>query len=80
MKFSNNNITNHTGSILAMLRSGKDESTLGPWVEIANNKFTNIKADSKPLLLLSGIQKTFIEKNSEKLDHLINPATKNNLK
>lgn len=64
MKFSNNNITNHTGSILAMLRSGKDESTLGPWVEIANNKFTNIKADSKPLLLLSGIQKTFIENNS----------------
>jgi poly(beta-D-mannuronate) lyase len=64
MKISNNIISNHTGPILAVLRSGKDESTLGPLVEIMNNKFINIKDEAKSLILLNGVQQSFIEKNS----------------
>jgi poly(beta-D-mannuronate) lyase len=63
MKFLNNTISNHAGPILAMLRSGKDESTLGPWVQIVNNKFTNIMDESKSLILLNGVQYSFIENN-----------------
>jgi hypothetical protein len=73
MKIINNTISNYTGTLLALLRSGKDESTLGPLVQILNNKFTNIKADSKALILLNGIQQTFIENN--KFNNC-NPASK----
>lgn len=66
MKISNNIISNHTGPILAILRSGRDESTLGPLVQIMNNKFTNIKADPKALLALNGVQQSFIENNDFK--------------
>jgi poly(beta-D-mannuronate) lyase len=34
MSIANNTISNHTGPLLSILRSGKDESTLGPFVQI----------------------------------------------
>lgn len=64
MKLVNNNITNHYGALLAVLRSGKDESTLGPLVQIMNNKFTSVKDDANSLILLNGVQQSFIENNS----------------
>ena len=60
----NNEISNHTGTILSMLRSGKDESTLGPLVKITSNQFKDISDDKKPLILLNGVQQTFIEMNT----------------
>jgi len=63
LKFSNNSILNHKGSILSVIRSGKDESTLGPLVEIDNNKFKNLEDSKTPLILLYGVQKSFINNN-----------------
>jgi len=64
MIFSNNSILNHNGAIIAILRSGTDESTLGPLLKIINNKFTSITDNSNPLLLLNGVQQSLIEKNT----------------
>lgn len=63
MKMINNSFSNHDGPILAVLRSGKDESTMGPWIEILHNTFTNITANEKPLILLNGVQHSFMEQN-----------------
>ncbi len=63
LKFSNNSILNHKGSLLSVMRSGKDESTLGPLVEIDNNKFKNLEDSKTPLILLYGVQKSFIRNN-----------------
>jgi poly(beta-D-mannuronate) lyase len=63
MQISSNTFSNHTGPLLAILRSGKDESTLGPLVQIMNNKFTNITNEAKSLILLNGVQQSFIESN-----------------
>jgi poly(beta-D-mannuronate) lyase len=63
MTISNNNISNHTGPLLAILRSGKDESTLGPLVEIKNNTFNQIASDNAPFILLNGVQQSLIQNN-----------------
>ena len=63
MRMANNSISNHTGPILAILRSGKDESTLGPLVQVVANKFTNIKDESNSLLLLNGVQNSIVQNN-----------------
>ena len=63
MRIANNAISNHAGSIIAILRSGKDESTLGPLVQIVDNKFTSIKDVSNTLVLLNGVQKSIIQNN-----------------
>jgi poly(beta-D-mannuronate) lyase len=64
MKIVHNTISNHDGPLLAVLRSGKDESTMGPWIEITNNNFTNNHSSLKPLLLLNGVQHSFIKNNN----------------
>ena len=64
MRFSNNTISNHTGPLLAILRSGKDESTLGPLVQIENNKFNQITSDNAPFILLNGVQQSLILNNN----------------
>jgi len=63
MKLSNNSISNHKGSLVSIIRSGKDESTIGPLVEIDNNKFKNIEDSKTPLILLYGVQQSFIRNN-----------------
>jgi hypothetical protein len=63
MKVKNNTISNHTGPFLAILRSGKDESTLGPLLEIKNNTFTQIVSDNAPFILLNGVQQSLIKNN-----------------
>ena len=64
MMLVHNNISNHAGALLAVLRSGKDESTLGPLVQIINNKFISIKDEANSLILLNGVQQSFIENNT----------------
>jgi poly(beta-D-mannuronate) lyase len=63
MTISNNTISNHTGPLLAILRSGKDESTLGPLVQINNNTFNQIASDNAPFILLNGVQQSLIQNN-----------------
>jgi hypothetical protein len=63
MTISNNTISNHTGPLLAILRSGKDESTLGPLVQIKNNTFNQIASDNAPFILLNGVQQSLIQNN-----------------
>jgi nitrous oxidase accessory protein NosD len=37
---------------------------MGPWIEIMNNTFTNINSPLKPLILLNGVQHSFIKNNN----------------
>jgi poly(beta-D-mannuronate) lyase len=64
MSVSNNTISNHTGPLLSILRSGKDESTLGPLVAIKNNTFNEISSDNAPFILLNGVQQSLITNNT----------------
>lgn len=64
MKFSNNTIINHHGSLMSILRSGKDESTLGPFVQIENNSFNHIESSKIPFILLNGVQQSIIHQNN----------------
>jgi poly(beta-D-mannuronate) lyase len=64
MKLSNNTIVNHNGSLLTILRSGKDESTLGPLVQIENNQFNHIASGNLPFILLNGVQESLIKNNN----------------
>ena len=64
MKMSNNAISNHNGSLLTILRSGKDESTLGPLVQIENNQFNQIVSGNLPFILLNGVQESMIKNNN----------------
>ncbi len=61
-----NNITNHAGQLIAMLRSGNDESTMGPSLQFSNNKISITKTaeNNVPLISLTGVQKSTIENNT----------------
>jgi poly(beta-D-mannuronate) lyase len=73
MSIANNTISNHTGPLLSILRSGKDESTLGPLVTIKNNTFNEVTSDNAPFILLNGVQQSLISNN--KFNHC-NPSSK----
>ena len=60
---ANNAITEHKGQILAMQRTGNDESTMGPNLNFSNNKLTDCKSD-EPLIHLYGTQVSAIVNNS----------------
>ena len=65
LKITNNSINNYTGPILSMLRSGNDESTLGPMLVFANNKINNCTTSQDAALIrLTGTQYSLIEKNT----------------
>jgi poly(beta-D-mannuronate) lyase len=65
LKITNNEITGYKGQVLAMLRGGNDESTLGPLLDFSNNKLNNcITNNDEALIHLYGTQRSFIEKNS----------------
>ena len=59
---ANNTITEHKGQILAMQRTGNDESTMGPNLSFSNNKLTDCKSD-EPLIHLYGTQVSTIANN-----------------
>ena len=73
LKITNNTVSNHNGPFLAILRSGKDESTLGPLVQIENNRFNQIASENAPFILLYGVQQSMIKNNI--FDHC-NPSNK----
>ena len=69
-----NIITNHVGQLLTILRSGNDESTMGPSLLFANNKISITKAteNNAPLISLTGVQKSIIENNTFSNCHQLN--------
>ena len=65
LKINNTIFSDIKGSILAILRSGKDESTMGPKLLISKNTLRNcFTSDSAALISLSGIQQTVFDHNN----------------
>lgn len=65
LKITNNQISNRNGRLLSMIRTGNDESTMGPLLLFSNNKITNCSTEKEEALIsLYGTQRSFIEKNS----------------
>jgi poly(beta-D-mannuronate) lyase len=61
---SNSSFNNHTGQMLAMLRGGNDESTMGPDLRFANNKITNCNTtNGEPFIHIYGTQTSLIKNN-----------------
>lgn len=63
LRIENNTITEHKGQILAMQRTGNDESTMGPNLTFSNNRLTDCKSD-EPLIHLYGTQVSVITNNN----------------
>jgi poly(beta-D-mannuronate) lyase len=65
LSITNNNINKQKGQILGMLRTGNDESTMGPSVIFANNNIRDCQTtNSDALIFLYGTQRSAIEKNN----------------
>ncbi len=65
LSITNNQFSNYKGQVLDLVRTGNDESTMGPIVKIANNQFNNIQfiTADKPMIHFAGVQKTLLENN-----------------
>ena len=65
LTISNNQFKDYQGQVLDLVRTGNDESTMGPIVKITNNSFTNLQSISsdKPMINFAGVQKTLLENN-----------------
>ncbi|MBS1497179.1 MAG: hypothetical protein JSU03_00100 [Bacteroidetes bacterium] len=64
LKIVNNKFNDCSGQILAMLRGGNDESTMGPYLIFTNNNISNCNnSDDKPLIHLFGVQRSVITNN-----------------
>jgi poly(beta-D-mannuronate) lyase len=64
IKISNCTFTGNTGQVLTILRTGNDESTMGPLLRFSGNSLTNCSStDGTALMYLYGVQYTTIEKN-----------------
>ena len=64
LTITNNSISNYKGPILSMLRSGNDESTMGPQLVFSKNKINNcITGQDEALINLAGTQYSVFEKN-----------------
>lgn len=67
LKVINTIFTNNKGQILSIIRSGKDESTMGPWLILTGNKLSNCQTlTDEPLFFISGINRSFTDKNNFK--------------
>lgn len=65
LTISNNQFKDYQGQVLDLVRTGNDESTMGPIVKIANNQFNNIQSNAvdKSMIRFAGVQKTLLENN-----------------
>jgi poly(beta-D-mannuronate) lyase len=65
LAIKNSSITKHTGQLITLVRSGKDESTLGPLFELQNNRIKNcISHNQFPFIKLNGVQQSKITNNN----------------
>lgn len=62
LKIVNNTFSGNKGQLLGMVRSGNDESTMGPLLLFKNNIVDNCNSET-PLIKLYGTQISFIELN-----------------
>ncbi len=61
----NNVFENNGGQLLRLSRTGKDESTMGPYLLFSNNILRNINTNAnQPLIYLWGVQDSRIEMNT----------------
>lgn len=59
-----NIFANNKGKILSIIRSGKDESTMGPWLILTENKISNCETvKEEPLFFINGINRSFTDNN-----------------
>lgn len=64
LKINKNVFTNNKGKILSIIRSGKDESTMGPWLILTENKISTCETvNEEPLFFISGINRSFTNNN-----------------
>ncbi|MES2881365.1 MAG: polysaccharide lyase 6 family protein [Bacteroidota bacterium] len=64
LSVTSNNFSNYNGQLLAMLRGGNDESTMGPQLVFSSNKISNCASKkNEPLISLYGTQRSFINGN-----------------
>jgi hypothetical protein len=63
LTLSNNHFEKQDGTILDMLRSGVDESTLGPLLVFNNNEIKESNTDSKAIIHLTGTQQSILSNN-----------------
>ncbi len=65
LTISNNQFKNFKGQVLDIVRTGNDESTMGPIVKITNNSFSNLQSigTDKPMIHFAGVQKTLLANN-----------------
>jgi len=65
LSISNNTFENGEGQLLTMLRSGKDESTMGPFLYFKNNIVKNLQTtDNNAAIYLFGTQNSWITNNT----------------
>ncbi len=65
LKISNSRFNNNTGQLLSLVRSGTDESTMGPLFAFSNNTIKDCGTETNdPIINLYGVQQSFIENNS----------------
>ncbi len=65
LKITNSFFSNNKGQLLSLLRSGKDESTMGPLLVFSQNKVQNCSIENDAALLhIAGVQRSLVEKNN----------------
>lgn len=65
IKITNSTFNNNTGQLLTVVRSGTDESTMGPRLYFLNNTINNcFTKNEESLIHLYGVQYSYIQKNS----------------
>jgi poly(beta-D-mannuronate) lyase len=65
LKITNCRFTNNNGQLLALVRSGTDESTMGPMFIFSNNTIKNCGTQTNdPIIHLFGVQQSSIENNN----------------
>ncbi len=65
LKINTSRFNNNTGRLLALVRSGTDESTMGPLFIFSNNSMKNCSTDNNdPIIHLFGVQQSSIENNN----------------
>ncbi len=62
MRITNCQFNDGEGQILHLYRGGNDESTMGPFLRLANNRFLHCAA-TQPLIQLIGVQQSQINEN-----------------
>jgi poly(beta-D-mannuronate) lyase len=65
IKIINSHFTNNKGQLLAIVRNGTDESTMGPRLQFINNTISNCSTQNEESLIhLYGVQYSYIQKNA----------------